>query len=182
MSRIAIFGGSFNPPHVGHQTIMLWALATGQVDEVMVVPCFKHPFGKKLAPFKHRAEMCHLMCRRYFDDRTWVSTEEKRLGGVSHTVRTLEHFLGQEQPDEEYHLLIGADAYAERDRWRDFRRIESMVHIISPGRGNVEGDAPVLSGVSSTQVRYMLGKGKSIAGLVPASVRKYIMAERLYQG
>src|SRR4051812_26752381 len=56
--RVAIFGGSFNPPHVGHQLAALWVLETAGVDELWFVPAFVHPFEKALAPFEDRRRMC----------------------------------------------------------------------------------------------------------------------------
>jgi nicotinate-nucleotide adenylyltransferase len=58
--RVAVYGGSFNPPHVAHQLALTYVLATAQVDEVWMVPTFKHPFDKALAPFSDRAKMCEL--------------------------------------------------------------------------------------------------------------------------
>ena len=58
--RVAIFGGSFNPPHLAHQMAALYVLETAAIDELWIVPAFQHPFGKVLAPFAHRLEMCEL--------------------------------------------------------------------------------------------------------------------------
>jgi len=56
--RVAIYGGSFNPPHVAHQLAALYVLETQPVDELWFVPCFKHPFEKALESFEDRLEMC----------------------------------------------------------------------------------------------------------------------------
>ncbi len=58
--RVAVFGGSFNPPHVAHQFVALYVLETAGVDELWLVPCAKHTFEKLLAPFSHRLRMCEL--------------------------------------------------------------------------------------------------------------------------
>ena len=55
--RVALFGGSFNPPHVGHVLAVTYALSVGLVERVLVVPVFEHALGKRLAPFEHRVEM-----------------------------------------------------------------------------------------------------------------------------
>lgn len=59
-TRVAVFGGSFNPPHVGHVLGVVYALSTAPIDEVLVVPVYRHPFAKPLAPFADRLEMCRL--------------------------------------------------------------------------------------------------------------------------
>ena len=56
--HVALIGGSFNPPHVGHLLAAHFVRATEPVDEVWLVPADEHPFGKPLAPFEHRLRMC----------------------------------------------------------------------------------------------------------------------------
>ena len=58
MTRVAIYGGSFNPPHVGHVLAVAYVLATAEIDEVLVVPAFQHPFSKELAGFDDRFALC----------------------------------------------------------------------------------------------------------------------------
>ena len=52
MTAVGIFGGSFNPPHLGHQVLMLLALESKEVDKILMIPTFKHAFDKELAPFE----------------------------------------------------------------------------------------------------------------------------------
>ena len=52
--RVAVYGGSFNPPHMGHVLAVAYTLAAQPVDEVLMVPCFQHPFSKELAPFEEQ--------------------------------------------------------------------------------------------------------------------------------
>ena len=58
--RVAIFGGSFNPPHAAHQLVALYVLETQPIDELWLVPVFAHPFNKQLAGFDDRVAMCEL--------------------------------------------------------------------------------------------------------------------------
>ena len=77
-TRVALFGGSFNPPHMGHVLAVAYVLGVGLVDRVLVVPVFEHALGKQLVPFQHRLEMA----RRAFGwlPRVEVSTIEEQLG------------------------------------------------------------------------------------------------------
>lgn len=155
-------------------------MSTGQADEVWMIPCWKHPFGKELAPYATRVQMCDLTAAPMTN--VHVSGIEGKLKGVSYTVRTLMELMKSHHPlSHEFSVLIGADAYAERDKWKDFDDITRIASVISPGRGDLGSDAPVLSGVSSTQVRRMLKEGRDVSMLLPAAVRNYIMEKGLYR-
>jgi nicotinate-nucleotide adenylyltransferase len=112
--RVAFFGGSFNPPHVAHQLVALYALETAAVDELWMVPCLKHPFDKALAPFPQRLRMCELAAAA-LGPRARVSDIEGRLGGESRTLLTIKA-LRTEHPDCAFHLVVGADIEAELPR------------------------------------------------------------------
>jgi nicotinate-nucleotide adenylyltransferase len=107
--RVAVFGGSFNPPHLGHVLACSLVLATEDLDRVLVVPAYQHPFAKALAPFDDRVAMCELAMGSLRGVE--VSRVEEELGGESRTLRTLEH-LSQQHPDWQWHLIIGADVLA----------------------------------------------------------------------
>jgi hypothetical protein len=107
---IAIFGGSFNPPHVAHVLAVTFVLATAEVDRVLVVPTFQHPFAKALASYEDRVRMCTLAMG--WLPRVEVSRVEEELGGESLTLRTLEHLHAQ-HPDWQMRLVIGADVLVD---------------------------------------------------------------------
>src|SRR5438105_4841598 len=86
--RVALFGGSFDPPHVGHLLAMAYVLGCARVERLLMVPCSRHPFEKQLSPFADRLAMCELAARP-FGERVEVSDVEARLGGDSLTLRTV---------------------------------------------------------------------------------------------
>lgn len=168
--RIAVYGGSFHPPHVGHALVAGWLKWTDRVDEVWLVPVFAHPFGKAMAPFEHRLAWCRALARAV---GPWVhvSDVEARLGGTSFTVRTLDA-LAAAHPDAALHLVVGADVLPDTPRWRDWDRIRTRYAPIVVGRAGhppVPG-APVFPDVSSTAVRTALAAGEDVSHLVPAGV------------
>ena len=99
MSKVALFGGSFNPPHVCHVLAATWVLSVRPVDEVWFMPVGQHAFGKQLESFEHRRSMCEL-ARAPIAAQTRVTDIENRLGGANRTIDTLQA-LDAEHPDVE---------------------------------------------------------------------------------
>ena len=180
--RVAVYGGSFNPPHVAHQLAITYVLATARprVDELWMVPTFKHPFDKQLAPFADRARMCELAAAP-FGARVRVSRVEEELGGESYTLRTVKALL-QRHPGIELALVIGADLVAERERWHGWAELKALVPFVVVGREGAPATGGVqLPAVSSTLVRQRVARGEPIDTLVAADVADYIAARALYR-
>jgi nicotinate-nucleotide adenylyltransferase len=184
--RIALFGGSFNPPHVAHQLVCTWVLSTARppLERLWMVPTWRHPFDKQLVDYEHRVAMCQLAAAP-FGGRVEVSRIEQELGpsGASYTLRTVEA-LQARHPDVEFALVIGADLVAERQRWHGWPELATRVPFIVVGRAGVEAvDAHgvTLPEVSSTDVRARLERGLAVDALVPAAVVDYIRAHQLYR-
>lgn len=180
---VAFFGGSFNPPHVSHVLAAVYALSVAPIDEVLVVPVFRHPFAKELAPFEDRLEMCRLALG--WIPRVRVSEVERDLGGESLTLRTLEH-LAAAHPDVALRLLVGADVLADLPKWHRFDRISEIAPPIVLGRGGVnraDAPEPLLPKISSTEVREALAQGDpgAVRALVPAAVLDYVAKHNLYR-
>jgi nicotinate-nucleotide adenylyltransferase len=180
--NVAIFGGSFNPPHVAHVLSCALVLSVEEVQRIVVVPAYRHPFGKPLAPFDDRVRMCEIAvaCLQGVE----VSRVEQDLGGESRTLRTLEHFA-QTQPAWRLRLVIGADIVAEAPRWFGFDAIAKLAPPIVLGRVGVAapGAGPaLLPEVSSTQVRAAIARGawSDVEGVVPRAVLAYVRARGLY--
>ena len=117
MTCIALFGGSFNPPHVAHQLAVLYVLETQPIDELWFVPVFSHPFGKDLAPYEHRVAMCELVANA-LGPRAKVSRAEQELSsrpGFSGRTLDLVEYLAA--PERELRLVVGADILGETQKW-----------------------------------------------------------------
>jgi nicotinate-nucleotide adenylyltransferase len=176
---VAVFGGSFNPPHLAHQLAITCVLSTARVDELWMVPTFKHPFDKQLAPFADRVRMCELAAAPF--SRVRVSRVEEELGGESYTLRTMKA-LAAAHPEHHFALVIGADLVAERERWHGWPELKELVGFIVVGRQGAPANGGVeLPPISSTTVRQRLARGESIDTLVAANVADYIAEQRLYR-
>lgn len=157
-SRIAIFGGSFNPPHLGHAFVTLWALAARPIDEVWWTPANQHAFGKSLAPFRLRAAWCHIATRHLAGAR--VCEIEGEMGGESRTIDTLER-LEQLHPDTRFSLLVGADLVDQLPSWKRGAELVDRFPIHVVGRGDDAGAANELKipDISSTGLRDAFRRG-----------------------
>lgn len=193
---IALFGGSFNPPHVCHTLATTWVLQTQPVDEVWWIPTYEHAFDKQLVDFESRLQMCRLALRDI--DRVRIDTVEQTLGGESRTVDTV-RALKQRHQDTEFWLVIGSDILAETDRWKDWKGLTEMVHLVVIGRTGYEaGDHAAieharsvhdsadlrLPDVSSTLIRRALGECDydAVRAWIPRTVLEYIDRNKLYLG
>jgi nicotinate-nucleotide adenylyltransferase len=181
--EIALLGGSFNPPHVAHLMAAWWTLATQGVAEVWLLPSYRHPFGKALAPFEDRVRMCELAAVALRG--VHVCTAEAELAGdplVGKTARTLEH-LAAKHPTYRFALVIGADIMPETEKWYRWDRVKELARIVVVGREGyppVPG-APALPAVSSTVIRERIARGEDVSGLVPEKVRRYVEEKGLYR-
>jgi nicotinate-nucleotide adenylyltransferase len=187
--RIALYGGSFNPPHLGHQLACAVALSTAlpPVDEVWMVPAYRHAFNKPLLDFEERVALCELAAAP-FGSRVKVSRIEEELGGDSYTVTTV-RALAARHPGIELVVVIGADLVAERPRWHEWPALRALVSFLVIGRDGVVADGepardqlvPIaLPNVSSTEVRRRLAERGSTSGLLDERVRARIDARGLY--
>lgn len=182
---VAIFGGSFDPPHVSHVLAAVYALKVGGFEQLLVVPVFDHAFHKQLSAFEHRVRMCELAFAGI--DQIVVSPVERELATPSRTLHTLEH-LSALHPDWSMRLLVGTDVLGETAKWHAFDRVRELAPPYVVGRPGYDvpgaGEA-LLPDVSSTRVRNALAARDSsadewLALSVPRAVLGYIDEQRLY--
>ena len=179
--EIALLGGSFNPPHVGHLWAATFVRATQAVDQVWLLPAFHHPFGKSLEAFEHRLKMCELLCE---DARGWLvaSPVEREVGGGGWTVELLRH-LHRTRPEDSFTLVIGSDILKDLPKWRAFDEIERLAKVLVIHRAGFpakEAIGPPMADVSSTDVREAIRRGDLGGGYLPRKVLAYIRAHGLY--
>jgi len=183
--RVAIFGGSFNPPHLGHQVLCLMVLETCEIDELWVVPTYSHVFGKDLAPFTQRVECCREMLLP-LGPKTKVLEIEKELAlagqseNGSRMLNTLEALTGR-YPDAGCRLVIGADILAERDKWYRFEEVARLAPpIVFKRHGFAGGDLAAPPDISSREIRGRIARQEAVRELVPRRVLRVIERLSMY--
>lgn len=187
MRRIGVFGGTFDPPHLGHLAAAREAADRLGLDEVLFVPAGEQPFkvGQEVTPAVHRAAMVERLVAA--DPRFRLSRSEVDRPGLSYTVDTLRALrAGWPAGAVELVLLLGADAAAQFAAWKDPEAIGQLARVVVLTRG-AEPVAPGLEGlstprvdVSSTEIRERVRAGQSVRGFVPDAVAEYIAANGLY--
>jgi len=191
--RIGIFGGTFNPPHMGHLILAQWVWEELTLDRVLFVPAAKppHKIGvPAIASDTHRVAMVkHAIA---LNNALELSEVEIERDGVSFTIDTVKS-LAEKFSSAELFLLIGADNLADFHTWRDPEGICKLAKLVVMHRAGfslssvdrrwhqyvIPIQTPIIE-ISSTEIRERLKQGKSIRYLVPDSVAEYILEHRLY--
>lgn len=189
MKRVALFGGSFNPPHVAHQLVALYVLETQPVDEVWFVPVYTHALGKLLVTYDHRVAMTEIAARA-LGERAKVSRVEQELAQrpdfvASRTLDTVEYLVGQGIAPR---LVVGTDILNETHKWYRWDAVVTAAPPIVVGRsGHAAPEGVTLTGVampeiSSTAIRDALARRATaeVIGLLPGGVLRYIAEHGLY--
>jgi len=192
--RLGLYGGTFDPIHLGHLIVAEQARAELALQRVFFVltPQPPHKSGAAISPVEHRLNMLKLALKdnSHFE----ASTVEVERPGVSYTVDTLRHFRAQaEFAEAELFLIIGADSLLELKNWREPQAIIHLARLAVYSRPGLDlhGAVPqfmqhthLLNGpqveISATDIRQRCSHGLSIRYLVPESVRNYILENRLY--
>ena len=191
--RIGIFGGSFDPIHIGHAIIAHHIITSGAVDRLWMMVSPVNPLkagNERHVTDADRLRMVEMVTRTL--DGVETSAFEFSMPLPSYTIDTL-NALQEKFPDDEFYLVIGADNWAVFDRWRNNEEILAKYHIIIYPRlgydvtipdelkNRVElVDAPIIE-LSSTMVRERLGQGLSARFYVPDDVLGYIDRNNLYR-
>ena len=194
--RLAIFGGSFDPPHVGHLLVADDAYGQLALDRLVFVPAATQPLkvGRSgaRASSAHRLAMTRLLADG--DPRFEVSAVEIDRAGLSFTVDTLTDFAAR-YPSAERFLLLGADVLATFAQWREPEKILQLARPVvleragdAPARLPDRMDSTVLRrlptrriDVSSTEIRERARDGRPLRGFVTDAVASYIGRHGLYR-
>lgn len=189
MRRIGVFGGTFDPPHLGHVALAEWAREQLDLDRVLFVPAGDPPHkrGRPLSPAASRVAMTRLAVKGH--PGFGVETLEVRRRGPSFTIDTL-RALHARHPGARLFLILGEDSLAEFATWREPAAIRKLATLVvarrpgsraSRGRGVTWLDNPLFD-LSSSGIRARARSGRSIRALVPAAVARYLERRHLYRG
>ena len=191
--KIGIFGGSFDPIHVGHAIIAQHIISSGAVDRLwfMVSPLNPLKVGKeRQVADTDRLRMVEMVSHPMEGVET--SALEFTMPKPSYTIDTL-NALQAKFPDDDFYLVIGADTWTVFDKWRSREEIVEKYHVLIYPRLGYEVvipdelksrvalvDAPIIE-LSSTVIRERLAQGLSVRYYVPDEVLDYIMRKNLYR-
>lgn len=184
---LAVFGGSFDPPHLGHALMPSYLFARGLCDAVVLAPCYAHALGKQLTDFDRRVAMLASAISHYPIDRVWVSEIEKELSLGARTPEpkpsyalTLLETLAQRYPQYAIRLVVGTDitSTGETDKWHRWDQIEREFSPIVVARAGFcpEGQA-ALPDIHSRHIRASLASGEGrdfLEHALPASVLRLL--------
>lgn len=201
MQKIAIFGGTFNPPHMGHIRLVKAFEEQKGFDKVLIIPTYlpPHKQSTQLASCEDRLQMCRLAFSQPVFE---ISDIEVQRGGKSYTYDTLKQ-LAKVYKDAQFYLIIGSDMFLTFHEWRMAEEIFDLCTVCAALREDDKSLAElqeyakkffperadklniVLSDfkpleVSSTQLRQKIGEGQDVSNLVPKAVLEYINGRGLY--
>ena len=196
----ALYGGSFDPPHLGHLAIAQQVLERFAVDRLVFLPASHSPLkkGTPTATDAQRLEMLSLATEG--EPRFAVSDFELRKGGISYTIDTLRAWHLQE-PDTNLLFIAGMDSLLTLHAWREPLEIVRLCRFVTFRRPGFPLPSPeelklppnvarqllgqVIDGplvdISSSDIRERAAKGESLDGLVPDAVAEYIVSHMLYK-
>ncbi|WP_158792967.1 nicotinate-nucleotide adenylyltransferase [Granulicella sp. L60] len=198
--RVTLFGGTFDPPHLGHIAIATAAANAFHLDTVLFTPAGRQPLKPDgaMAPFADRLAMVQLACAS--DARFTVSTLDAPHpdGTPNYTVDTLAA-LRQQMPEARLFNLVGADSFLGMPRWHQSERLLELAEWIVVSRPGFSLDSlddlhltpsqlsrvrmleTIHEDVASTDLRQRLEAGDPCDDLLPAAISQYIHIHRLYR-
>jgi len=187
--KVGLFGGSFNPIHLGHLILAEEAKEMLCLEKVIFIPSHTPPLKKSedIADSHDRYEMVKLAIKE--NPSFSASDIEIRRGGTSYTIDTV-RTLKKEMPNTEFVFLIGSDCLKSLYAWKDVEELFRSCHFVIVKRSkfpseNVPNgfeklDIPQVD-ISSRELRKRLREGKSISYQVPKAVEHYILERKLYR-
>ena len=190
MQRIGLFGGSFDPVHLGHLLVAQAAREELQLSRLFFIPAAQSPFKPDLAPAPPEQRLRLLRLALAGRPGCAIDEQEINRGGVSYTIDTVRDCV-RRFPGAQLFYLIGADHVPLLPRWRDAGDLAGLVEFVviprpggvaapfpAPFRGRALAGFPL--GVSSSQIRECVKAGLPIDLLVVAAVAEAIRNNRLY--
>jgi nicotinate-nucleotide adenylyltransferase len=190
VQRLGIYGGSFDPVHLGHLLVAQAALEELRLDRIFFIPTAQSPFKPENKPAPGAARLQWLRLALAGKSNCEVDAREVQRGGISYTVDTLRDYARQFSGAKLFYL-IGADNAAKLNEWREpaeLARMAEFVAVPRPGGGPAIFPPPFRGqtlrgfpfGVSSSEIRARVKSGLPIEQLVPAGVAGAICSAGIY--
>ncbi|HEX6649642.1 MAG TPA: nicotinate-nucleotide adenylyltransferase [Pyrinomonadaceae bacterium] len=197
LKRIALYGGTFDPVHVGHVEVARKVAEVFEFDRVVFIPAqmAPHKIGRPVTEPIHRYAMLALATQD--DPRLLISTFELDAPDRRYTVDTVEHFQRELDAATELFFIMGADSWSEITTWRDWERLLAMTNYIVVTRPGYEPTTThvgelsrrvvftdvVMNDVSATRIRQLASEGRfeELIGLLPERVFEYIKKYGIYR-
>uniref|UniRef100_A0A7V0Z7D0 Probable nicotinate-nucleotide adenylyltransferase n=1 Tax=candidate division WOR-3 bacterium TaxID=2052148 RepID=A0A7V0Z7D0_UNCW3 len=189
---IGIFGGLFDPPHIGHLIVNEWLLDEFSLDRIIFIPAFNPPHKHMYSPFEHRYRMTEIAIKG--NKRFFISGIEKDIKGRSYTYKVIKALKKSDKIYQQaiLYLIIGADQWNEIRHWKKPEVIFNETRVIVLPRPNFEikkirpyynkillSNAPLID-LSSTLLRERIKRGLGIEYLTVPGVVEYIKKNKFY--
>ncbi len=186
MKRIGLFGGTFDPPHIGHLEIGKTVLKSLELDAVWYIPTFEPPHKDAATATPHqRLEMLKILLEG--QERLSISTIEYEREGLSYTIDTVQALL-DDHPDTSFYFIIGGDMIAYLPNWHRVEELKQLIQFVGVRRegysiddeqGILKVNIPELP-YSSTDIRKAISANQPVEGLTDG-VYDYIRENKLYE-
>ncbi len=173
--KVAIFGGSFDPPHVGHQQTIEKALIELDIDLLLVIPTYLNPFkDKSFTPAHIRLEWMKKIVKKY--SKVKVVDYEIKLNRQVASIESVEYIIKLYNPSKIY-LIIGADNLKKLPHWQNYNKLKNLVEFVVAQRGNIEiptnlKKLDINVNISSTNLRDKLNK-KYLPAIIADDIIEY---------
>lgn len=187
--KIAVLGGSFDPPHIGHYFVIQQILELRpEIDKILLVPAYQHQWKPSFASVEARISML----KHFVNNRVEISDVEIQRKGISYTIDTIKQLKAQTRA--QLYWFVGSDIVYEFERWQKKDELIKEAHFLVFPRDPYHLPDKLLQGfeciqdkylittnISSTTIRQRIKMGKDITHLVPKEVKNYIIEHKLYR-
>jgi len=194
MTRLGIFGGSFDPPHLAHLRVARTACDHLKLNRLLWIPAGvpPHKMDLTISDKAQRVQMTELMVKE--DPRFELDLRETKVDSPSYSVATIQS-LRDEFPEAHLFMIVGEDQLRDFAKWKQPEKIVELADLVCYKRTGSSEERPIASvseaasltwlpgepvNLSSTEIRDAVRKGASIQDLVPDTIGEYIKSSGLY--
>lgn len=187
--KIGVFGGLFDPPHIGHLIIAQSILEEFNFEKIIFIPAGNPPHKRRYSPYRIRFHMTKLATEG--NKKFLISNIEEKITGKTYTVEVIKEL--KRRINSALYLIIGSDQWAEIKTWKNPDELFKHCRVIVAPRAPYKikkvrrlsnklliAHTPLIN-ISSSDIRKRLKTNRSIQYLVPSKVHQYIKKKKLYQ-